>query len=92
MPEIHALVVDQPAAQPGQQQPSIDELSRRLYETASPSIVKITTTLKDDRRAVGTGFAVKAPNVIATDYHCIAGAREIDVTLANGASYSHRKY
>ncbi|MBY0549793.1 MAG: serine protease [Candidatus Obscuribacterales bacterium] len=83
MPEIHALKTDQPLALPGEPQPSVDDVTRRLYEAAQPSIVKVETT-KDGGVGVGTGFAVTRPGLIATDYHCVAGAKEIKVRLPNG--------
>lgn len=83
MPEIHALKTDQPLALPGAPQPSVDDVTRRLYEAAQPSIVRVETT-KEGGVGTGTGFAVTRPGLIATDYHCVAGAKEIKVRLSNG--------
>lgn len=58
-----------------------DELTRRIYSENKDSVVKVETAL-----ANGSGFAVKAPNLILTDYHVIAGAREIRVRLRDGRS------
>lgn len=83
MPDIHVLKPDQPIALPGSPQPSVDDVSLRLYDAAHPSIVKIET-MGEHESHVGTGFAVSRPGLIATDYHCVAGAKEIKVRLPNG--------
>lgn len=83
--DIHVLKPDFPIAKPGQPQPEADEATRRLYEDASSSIVKIET---GDSR--GSGFAAGAPGTIITDYHCVAGATEVKIRTPDGKFYRAR--
>ena len=51
-----------------------------------PTIVRIESKASDGIR-VGTGFAVDAKGIIATNLHVVAGSSEIRVTLLDKTSY-----
>ena len=85
---IHVLKVDQPIAIPGEAQPTADEATRRLYQAAQPSIVRIEKGSNNE--VVGTGFAASRPGLIITDYHCVAGVKELKVRTTSGQLYRAR--
>src|SRR5262245_51293751 len=51
----------------------------KLYETASPAVVQVTT---DD--ASGSGFLITPVGHIATNYHVVRGARYLTVQFPDG--------
>jgi serine protease Do len=57
--------------------------TRDIVARAKPAIVRIESV--PDR--VGTGFAIEASGVIATNLHVVAGAREIHVQTLDGTTY-----
>jgi serine protease Do len=54
---------------------------KEIAERSKPAIVRVETA--DDR--IGTGFAIDASGLIATNLHVIAGASEIKVRLLDGS-------
>ena len=70
----------------------------KLFETACPSVVFITTSnvrqdfftrnVMEIPRGTGSGFVWSEAGHIVTNYHVIEGADKFEVTLANGAHYS----
>ncbi len=81
--EPKVLKIDMPLTT-GNTSALADETSRKLYESARPSIVQ---TITDG--GLGTGFAV-APNRIVTDAHCVIGEKEIKVIAKDGTKYKAR--
>ena len=66
---------------------SADELVNiNVYEKINPAIVAIDANLADGFSA-GTGCIVRSDGVILTGSHVIDGAKDIDVTTANGKVY-----
>lgn len=57
-----------------------------VYEKISPAIVAIEAQLEDGLSA-GTGCIVSYDGLILTGYHVVEGAKEIDITTANGQTY-----
>ena len=57
-----------------------------VYEKISPAIVAIEAQLEDGISA-GTGCIVSNDGLILTGYHVVEGAKEIDITTANGQTY-----
>jgi serine protease Do len=68
------------AARPG---PRVRLSPKEIAERSKPAIVRVETG--DDR--IGTGFALDAGGLIATNLHVIAGAREIKVRLLDGSVF-----
>lgn len=64
------------------QQPEVDAVTRKLYEDAAPSMVKIKV---DD--GSGSGFAINDCGDIATDAHVVLGNRHISVITADGKEH-----
>jgi hypothetical protein len=60
---------------------------REIFAKSKPAIVRIEAG--GDR--IGTGFAVDAKGVIATNLHVVAGAKEINVQLADGTKYEVKR-
>lgn len=59
-----------------------------IYERARPSVAKIETAVQrgfNSREGIGTGIVLDKEGHILTNHHVVAGAREIVVTLGNGA-------
>ncbi|MFQ5663643.1 MAG: S1C family serine protease [Terriglobia bacterium] len=69
--------------------------SVEVYRRASPAVVNVTTrTLEMDFflrvfpvEGSGSGFIINEDGTIATNYHVVADARQIQVTLADRSSY-----
>ena len=67
----------------------IEQATISLFERASPSVVQITSLVKDDDGAaisikIGSGFFWDADGNIVTNAHVVRGAKEIAVWLASG--------
>ncbi len=58
-----------------------------VYEKISPAIVSVSAQLPDSV-SEGTGCIVSKNGLILTGYHVIEGAKTIDITMANGQTYS----
>lgn len=56
---------------------------KQIVERSKPAIVRIEAG--GDR--VGTGFAISADGLIATNLHVVAGATQISVRMLDGATY-----
>ena len=69
----------------------------RVFRDVSPSVVFVTNTQLRRRlfsanvmeipRGNGTGFIWDKSGLIVTNYHVVAGASKITITLENGATY-----
>jgi len=74
--------------------PSGNESSTaNLYEQVNPSVVRITTTTvtrgrfrTQQSQGTGSGVIIDKDGDILTNYHVIAGAQTLDVTLVDGSS------
>lgn len=78
---------------------SADERSNiAIYRQASPAVVNVTTrTLEMDFfygvvpvEGTGSGFLINPDGTIVTNYHVVAEAQQIQVTLADRSSYPAR--
>lgn len=87
---------DEARPQPG---PGSDEQnSIEVYRTVSPAVVNVTTrALERDfffgvvpREGSGSGFVIDREGRILTNYHVIAGAEQIQVTLADRSTFPAR--
>src|SRR5579859_7044528 len=66
-----------------------------VYRKAIPSVVNITSTAVAfdffygpvPQQGQGSGFIIDADGHILTNYHVIAGARQVEVTLSNKKKY-----
>lgn len=75
-----------------------ERTSIEIFESASPSVVYISTTgehlgpwtrnLTEVRRGTGTGLVWNAKGHIVTNYHVIEDARSARVRLSDGRTYS----
>lgn len=93
--DIPVLKPDQPLALPGETQPGLDQVSRKLYESASPAVVQIVVNGKaidyPDQRSYaggkGSGFYVDDKGTVVTDAHVVLGGREIFVVDKSGKRF-----
>ncbi len=60
--------------------------AKQIAERSKPAIVRIESTVARGEQ-VGTGFAVDASGIIATNLHVVAGSSDIKVILLDGTSY-----
>ncbi|MDO4569981.1 MAG: trypsin-like peptidase domain-containing protein [Planctomycetia bacterium] len=73
-----------------------EKINIRIYEEASKGVVNITTQSRRENffyretiaQGEGSGFVIDKNGHIATNFHVIASATEIQVTLFSGNSYS----
>src|SRR5688572_13797990 len=69
---------------------SVDDVSS-LYDAVRPSVVRITTQGSSAvTGGLGSGVILDDEGRILTNNHVIAGARQIDVTLADGTAATAR--
>ena len=67
-----------------------------VYERVNPAVVNITATSASASRfalslqATGSGVIIDADGHILTNYHVVEGARQLEVTLADGTKASAR--
>src|SRR5437773_1515322 len=67
-----------------------------VYDRVSPSVVNINFTsiardsfgFQSTQQGSGSGFVIDDQGHVATNYHVVGGATRLDVTLADGNSYS----
>jgi hypothetical protein len=59
---------------------------KEIAERSKPAIVQIVAKLPEGD-ALGTGFAVDASGIIATNLHVVAGAKDIQITTLDGSKY-----
>lgn len=71
-----------------------EEINVRVYREVSPAVVNITTTtlVRDffdvyPQKGAGTGFLLDMQGHILTNHHVVAGARELEITLADGSRH-----
>jgi S1-C subfamily serine protease len=89
-PATVGAVPDLAPAAEGQLTPD-EELTVRLYEQAAPSVANIVTrTVEYDfffnpvaSEGAGSGFLIDDKGHILTNYHVVAGAQQIEVTLGD---------
>jgi S1-C subfamily serine protease len=82
-----------PAALSGDERNTVD-----IYRQASPAVVNVTTkTMEMDFfygivpvEGSGSGFLINEDGTIVTNYHVVANAEQIQVTLADRSSYKAR--
>jgi S1-C subfamily serine protease len=74
--------------------PALDAYSRIVIEATgkvSPSVVQITTTLKNGQSlqhgGTGSGFLISSEGFIVTNSHVVNGAHELLVNLSDGTSH-----
>ncbi len=93
--DIPVLKPEMPLARPGETQPGIDQVSRKLYEDASPAVVQIFASGKaadyPDQRSyslgTGSGFYVDDKGTVVTDAHVVLGGRELYVVDKDGRRF-----
>ena len=86
----------QPAAQPSEYTPD-EQINIWVYDQVNRSVVNITTE-ESDRRLVfdfvskgeGSGSVLDREGHILTNFHVVDGARQIQVTLFDGKTYTAR--
>jgi S1-C subfamily serine protease len=73
--------------------PGNESSTANLYEEVNPSVVRITTTTvtrgrfrSQQSQGTGSGVIIDKDGDILTNYHVIAGAQQLDVTLFDGSS------
>jgi S1-C subfamily serine protease len=76
---IHELRIGIPYSNKDDLQPNVDAVTKKLYEDASPSVVKING---DD--AEGTGFFIDKNGRIATDAHVVLDSTHLTVVDSSG--------
>jgi S1-C subfamily serine protease len=77
---------------------SDEEINIRVYRTASPAVVNITTTAVAydfflnpvPKEGTGSGAIIDRMGHILTNFHVIDGARRLEVTLADGSKWPGR--
>ncbi|MBQ9806673.1 MAG: trypsin-like peptidase domain-containing protein [Clostridia bacterium] len=69
-----------PASDPAETDMSVAEVA----ESVIPGTVFITATVENGSGSYGTGFFVRSNGYIATNYHVVEGATNIQVTLTSG--------
>jgi S1-C subfamily serine protease len=75
-----------------------EEINIRVYRTASPAVVNITTTAVAydfflnpiPKEGTGSGAIIDRAGYILTNFHVIDGARRLEVTLADGSKWPAR--
>jgi putative serine protease PepD len=75
-----------------------EEINIRVYRTASPGVVNITTTAVAydfllnavPQEGTGSGTIIDKAGHILTNFHVIDGARRLEVTLADGSKWPAR--
>jgi hypothetical protein len=67
---------------PGDEQPKIDDATRKLYEDTLPKTVQITTD-----NGVGSGFFMDKDGTVGTAAHVIMGSREQFAITSDGTKY-----
>ena len=75
-----------------------EEINIRVYRTASPAVVNITTTAMAydfflnpiPKEGTGSGAIIDRSGHILTNFHVIDGARRLEVTLADGSKWPAR--
>jgi S1-C subfamily serine protease len=75
-----------------------EEINIRVYRTASPAVVNITTTAVAydfflnpvPKEGTGSGAIIDRLGHVLTNYHVIDGARRLEVTLADGSKWPAR--
>lgn len=81
--DIPALVTGRDYSRSGCEQPQVDDVARRLYEDAQPSVVKIKAG-----NSSGTGFFIDDKGTVATDFHVVDGAKEHFAVTPDGKHLS----
>jgi len=73
--------------------PGNESSTANLYDQVNPSVVRITTTTvtrgrfrPQQSQGTGSGVIMDKDGDILTNYHVIAGAQQLDVTLFDGSS------
>ncbi|MBU2044913.1 MAG: trypsin-like peptidase domain-containing protein [Candidatus Omnitrophica bacterium] len=64
----------------------LDKNPAEVFQEVSPAIVVIHAQLPDGT-SQGSGFVVNSSGVIATNFHVVGGAEEIEVKFKNGKTY-----
>jgi S1-C subfamily serine protease len=75
-----------------------EEINIRVYRTASPAVVNITTTAVAydfflnpvAKEGTGSGAIIDRLGHVLTNFHVIDGARRLEVTLADGSKWPAR--
>jgi putative serine protease PepD len=75
-----------------------EEINIRVYRSASPAVVNITTTAVAydfflnpvPKEGTGSGAIIDRSGHILTNFHVIDGARRLEVTLADGSKWQAR--
>jgi S1-C subfamily serine protease len=75
-----------------------EAINIRVYRSASPAVVNITTTAVAydfflnpiPKEGTGSGAIIDRAGYILTNFHVIDGARRLEVTLADGSKWSAR--
>jgi S1-C subfamily serine protease len=75
-----------------------EEINIRVYRSASPAVVNITTTAVAydfflnpiPKEGTGSGAIIDRSGNILTNFHVIDGARRLEVTLADGSKWPGR--
>ncbi len=81
--DIPVLKAEVPMALPGEGQPLLDQSSKKLYEEASASVLKIVT----DRDRSGSGFVAGDKNTVVTSARAIMGSKEQFAIASDGKKY-----
>ncbi len=93
--DIPVLKPEMPLALPGETQPGLDQVSRKLYEAASPAVVQIVVKGKSvdypDQKSLtlgkGSGFYIDDKGTVVTDAHVVLGGRELYVVDKEGKRF-----
>jgi len=70
-----------------------EQVNIRVYEAANRGVVNITNSAGSDRfrdegdGGTGSGFVLDATGLILTNYHVVAGAEVLEVTLSDGSAH-----
>lgn len=71
----------------GSEEPTGEIPTTQIAEQAYPATV-LVTALSDSGVSCGTGFFIRADGYIATNYHVIEGALQIEIALYSGQLFS----